>query len=132
MNLEQYSKILSILCEKRRDTYFDDFDFNPGFSEQNFPDFKKAELKEQDELIEAFKADNTDILDLPPEKLQDFDEYGDVFTACEWMADGCRGMSFIPSDGCGYWANERGYSYDHADVFGYKPKWATHVAWYNQ
>lgn len=132
MNLKQYDKILSVLHTKRNDLYFDDFDFSKGWKEQNFSDHKKAELKALDEAIQAFKAANTDVLDLPPEKLQDFDEYGDVFTADEWMAEGCRGMSFIPSDGSGYWANERGYSYAHPDIFGHKPEWATHVAWYNQ
>lgn len=71
-------------------------------------------------------------LDEPPTNMSEHEDYADVFTAEEWMSEGVRGCAFIPSDGGGYWGTEKEHSYDHTDVFGAKPSWATHVAWFNK
>lgn len=56
---------------------------------------------------------------------------GDVMTAEDWE-DAVNDGAFIHSDGCGNWATAEGYSDDDNDVFGPKPEWATHVAWFNK
>jgi hypothetical protein len=71
-------------------------------------------------------------LDELPTNMSEHEDYADVFTAEEWMSEGVRGCAFIPSDGGGYWGTENEHSYDHTDVFGAKPSWATHVAWFNK
>lgn len=89
-------------------------------------------LQAKDEEIREFKELTKHTLDEAPCSLESFEEDDDTYTAEQWMSVGMRGCAFIPSDGSGYWATEDGYSWDHSDVWGSKPAWATHVAWFNQ
>ena len=82
-------------------------------------------------IIDNFKTSTNYTLDELPERLQPFEEDCDIFSVEDWNSEGVKGCAFTPSDGCGYWATDEGYSYNHADIFEYQPKWATKVAWYN-
>lgn len=62
--------------------------------------------------------------------LEPIPEYAHVMSEKEWnesVESGC----FIPYDGSGYWATEKGMD-PNADAFYPKPDWATHVAWFNK
>lgn len=120
MNFKQRNYILNLIHHQQHNVYMS--------SDSDERTEKLAEIKD---ILKEFKDLTKDSLDETPQ-LVPHDDYGDLFTAEEWMSEGMRGMSFIPSDGSGYWATKDGHSYDHYDIFGHKPSWATHVAWYNQ
>lgn len=120
MNFKQRSEILSILCGKRTAKFF---------SAESEDD--EAEVERMDANIDSFLSLTEYTLDEPPKRLHDHDDIGDVLTVAEWTEPNMRGVCCIPSDGCGYWATEKGFSYDHGDIFGATPGWATHVVWYN-
>lgn len=62
--------------------------------------------------------------------LEPMSEYAHVMTADEWNESVKQG-AFTPDDGNGYWATETKMDADF-DCFREKPKWATHVAWFNK
>lgn len=62
--------------------------------------------------------------------MESIKEEDDVYTLTEWKQ--VREYNAIaPYDGNGYWSNGTHYSYDY-DCFEPKPKWATHVVWFNK
>lgn len=119
MNFKDYMKKLSSMHGDHYTIFF-----------QDDSDERTAALAELDAEIEEFKKAHTASLDEVP-ILSDHDSYADIMEAEEWMEESCRGMAFTPSDGIGHWSTKDGHSYEHSDVFGHKPSWATHVAWYN-
>ncbi|AUR86311.1 hypothetical protein NVP1084O_104 [Vibrio phage 1.084.O._10N.261.49.F5] len=95
--------------------------------------FNDEDLKDIDEQIKNFKSNNTNLIDLPPEKgINLFEDDDVVFSAENWLSEEYRGCMFIPSDGSGCWADDIGYYWDYSDVFGHKPDWATKVVWFNK
>lgn len=121
MNFKQRENILRLLYEERREVFF---------SEDT--DEHTEVLEEIDRTIDAVKEMTEHTLDEPPTSLMENEDYADVFTVEKWMSEGMRGCCFIPSDGSGYWGTEKEHSMDHSDVWGHKPKWATHVIWFNK
>lgn len=119
MNFNKRTEILDILYDRHGEVFMSDDS-----------DARTSELKRISSLIDEFKNLTKDTLNEAPE-LSPHDDFGDLFTAEEWMSEGMRGCAFVPSDGSGYWATKDGHSYSHYDIFGHKPEWATHVAWYN-
>lgn len=98
-----------------------------------YMNFDQKGVDAMDSMIARYKEETEETLHQPPLCLEPYnEEFGDKFTAKEWCSEWVRGCSFIPSDGDGYWGTEEGYSYSHYDIFGVKPKWATHVAWFNK
>jgi len=63
-------------------------------------------------------------------------DYGELFTPGEFHAHVKVG-AITPDDGSGYWAcsvyedGQIGYHRSH-DCFGERPKWATHIVWFNK
>jgi hypothetical protein len=55
---------------------------------------------------------------------------GDLFTVEEWSTEEYQHM-FSPDDGDGHWATAT--HTDYSSVFNTpRPKWATHVVWFNK
>lgn len=72
------------------------------------------------EKQEILKAKMVDI----PEKDMNF------LMTVEDFEDAEKANAILPSDGCGFWATEKQMS-QKISCFAQKPKWATHVVWYN-
>ena len=121
MNYKQRTDILQVLSISRSEVFFN-----------SDSEWRTSKLAKLDGLIEVFKEDTVETLNELPESLAPHDDNGDLFPVDEWVSEDMRGMAFIPSDGCGHWATEDGFSYDHSDVFGAVPSWATHVVWCNK
>lgn len=68
------------------------------------------------------------VADIVPPPTRPMSGDGDLFTVDEWREHVRLGM-FVPSDGCGYWANATHEGEE--DAFMPQPDWATHVSWYN-
>ena len=111
--------ILSALYGKRFKVYLEDDST-----------YRTGELERIQELIDVFNEDTKETLNEEP-KICPHDDLGDLFTVEEWSGPGMKGCGFIPSDGSGYWATSEGFSWNHDDVFGHQPSWATHVVWCN-
>lgn len=76
-------------------------------------------------LIEKMGRPNN----LPP--LEKLPSFGDLFTLKDFDEMANSG-GITDDDGVGYYATERGLSRKH-DCFGDdRPKWATHVMWFNK
>ena len=120
MNFKQYKMVLKLISKSYGNM------FMRSDSEE-----RTNRLKELSECRKAFEKSHEHTLDELPESLEEFKDFGDKFSAEEWINEGLRDHMFIPSDGCGYWATNKGYSYEHAGLWGRKPEWATHVIWYN-
>ena len=59
------------------------------------------------------------------------EEDGYVFSKQEWV-EMVRCGTFIPDDGSGYWATDKGYDRTLPVFHGQMPEDATHVVWYNK